>query len=263
MSWRLSVLWILCLAKLTGSFSGFMKKICFFFLITIIFAASIAKVSFAQTTCAVKLSVKSDKNLLVKGVTATATSYETKKIYQAVLKDDLPYFAEIPKGGYEISLTKSGFKQSRGGVPVPCESTYDTLDALMVEGSEREFFDITVRLKTQLLTAEEQRIMSSGSDFDRLKLSAKLKGILNFDAVHLAKPVYPIAARRVNAAGVVTVQITVNEKGKVELAEAVEGNPLLHEAAVEAAKKAKFKPRIENGKPVKFKGKLVYSFVGR
>ncbi len=64
-------------------------------------------------------------------------------------------------------------------------------------------------------------------------------------------------------AGVVTVQIAINEKGKVESAEAVEGHPLLREAAVDAAKKARFNPILKDGKAVKFSGKLVYSFTNK
>lgn len=78
---------------------------------------------------------------------------------------------------------------------------------------------------------------------------------LNDKAVEMPTPVYPPAARAVRAAGIVTVQVTVNEKGEVTRANAISGHPLLQASAVQAARKAKFKPNA-----VETKGVLTYTF---
>ena len=85
-------------------------------------------------------------------------------------------------------------------------------------------------------------------------------GVLNGKAISLPKPVYPAAARAVNARGSVNVKIAVNRNGDVISAEAVSGHPLLRSAAVEAARKAKFAPTILNGEKVEVSGIIVHNF---
>jgi TonB family protein len=85
-------------------------------------------------------------------------------------------------------------------------------------------------------------------------------GILNDKATSLPKPTYPAVARAARASGTVTVQVTVDETGKVTEARAVAGHPLLQAAAVAAARNARFNPTMLNGKPVQVKGLLTYNF---
>ncbi|HYP49632.1 MAG TPA: energy transducer TonB, partial [Pyrinomonadaceae bacterium] len=86
-------------------------------------------------------------------------------------------------------------------------------------------------------------------------------GVLNSKATNLVKPVYPAAAKAVNAEGAVNVQITIDENGDVSEAAAVSGHPLLRSAAVDAAKASKFSPTLLSGQPVKVTGVVVYNFV--
>lgn len=85
-------------------------------------------------------------------------------------------------------------------------------------------------------------------------------GILNGKATELPKPPYPPAARAVRAAGSVTVQVLVDESGRVVSANAVSGHPLLRAAAVGAARSTKFHPTFLSGKPVKVSGVLRFDF---
>jgi TonB family protein len=85
-------------------------------------------------------------------------------------------------------------------------------------------------------------------------------GVLNGKATSLPKPAYPPAAKAVNAAGAVNVQVSVDEKGNVTSANAVSGHPLLRASAVQAAREAKFSPTMLGGKPVKVTGVIVYNF---
>jgi TonB family protein len=85
-------------------------------------------------------------------------------------------------------------------------------------------------------------------------------GILNDKAIELPPPAYPPAAKAVKASGTVVVQIKVNEKGEVTSATALTGHPLLKSSAEQAARRAKFKPELQNGKPREMKGVITYTF---
>lgn len=87
------------------------------------------------------------------------------------------------------------------------------------------------------------------------------KGVVNGAAISLPKPTYPTAAKAVKAGGAVNVQVTIDEEGNVINATANSGHPLLQQAAVEAARQAKFKPTLLSGQPVKVTGVIVYNFV--
>lgn len=86
-------------------------------------------------------------------------------------------------------------------------------------------------------------------------------GAMTGKATHLPKPTYSAAAKSVGAQGAVSVQVLVDETGKVISAKAVSGNPLLRSAAVEAAWKAKFNPTTLSNVPVKVTGIITYNFV--
>lgn len=86
-------------------------------------------------------------------------------------------------------------------------------------------------------------------------------GVLNGKAISLPKPAYPLEARAARAHGAVTVQVLIDEEGKVVSAKAISGPPLLHQAASDAALKATFQPTRLSGQPVKVSGVITYNFV--
>jgi TonB family protein len=85
-------------------------------------------------------------------------------------------------------------------------------------------------------------------------------GVLNGKALFLPAPSYPDAAKRMRAAGVVTVEVVVDETGKVISAQATSGPAILREVAVQAAVKAKFSATMLSGSPVKVTGLINYRF---
>lgn len=85
-------------------------------------------------------------------------------------------------------------------------------------------------------------------------------GVLNGKALDLPKPVFPEAARRMHAGGVVNVEVVLDENGKVVSARATSGDTLLREAAVRAAMRARFSPTKISGQPVKVSGNITYTF---
>jgi len=60
--------------------------------------------------------------------------------------------------------------------------------------------------------------------------------------------------------GTVTVEVLLDEEGKVVSARAADGNTILRQAAVNAARLARFSPTILAGKPVKVAGVIMYKF---
>ncbi len=86
-------------------------------------------------------------------------------------------------------------------------------------------------------------------------------GILNGKAISLPRPAYPAIARSARAAGIVVVQVIIDERGDVMSAHAISGHPLLQSVAVQAARAAKFTPTRIEGQPVKVSGKITYNFV--
>jgi protein TonB len=85
-------------------------------------------------------------------------------------------------------------------------------------------------------------------------------GVLNGSATSLPKPEYPEIAKNVRASGMVSVEVVIDETGKVISARAASGHPLLREAAVKAATRARFSPTKLSGQPVKVSGIVNYNF---
>ena len=87
--------------------------------------------------------------------------------------------------------------------------------------------------------------------------------ILNGKAVYLPPPVYPKELAGENLRGVVAVTATVGTTGEVLSAIPVSGDIRLRPAAVEAARKAKFKKLLINCRPRKYTGAIIYNFTGK
>jgi TonB family protein len=91
--------------------------------------------------------------------------------------------------------------------------------------------------------------------------TVKSIGVVNGMASYLPKPVYTAIAKAARASGTVTVQVLIDEKGKVVSAKAISGNPLLLRESVQAAYQARFTPTLLSNQPVKVSGVITYNFV--
>jgi periplasmic protein TonB len=87
------------------------------------------------------------------------------------------------------------------------------------------------------------------------------KGVITGDAVSLPKPAYPPIAKQLKIQGAVSVQVLINESGRVVSAKAVSGNPALVHAAQHAALNARFSPTRLGDQPVKVSGVITYNFI--
>ena len=64
-----------------------------------------------------------------------------------------------------------------------------------------------------------------------------------------AQPEYPGLAQLARLQGVVIIEATINERGRVVNATLLSGVPMLNEAALEAVKKWVYTPTLVNGVP--------------
>lgn len=88
----------------------------------------------------------------------------------------------------------------------------------------------------------------------------KSEGVINGKATYLPNPPFPTPAKNVGAYGIVNVQVTINEEGKVISSKAISGHPLLRGTAESAAWKARFSPTYLSHVPVKVTGVIVFNF---
>lgn len=88
-------------------------------------------------------------------------------------------------------------------------------------------------------------------------------GVVNSKALYLAQPPYPNAAKSVRAQGQVSVVIRIDKQGNVTVISA-SGNPLLLQAARDAASRSKFSPTItkstESDEATEVTGTIIYNF---
>lgn len=89
----------------------------------------------------------------------------------------------------------------------------------------------------------------------------KISRVLNSEAIELPVPVYPPLARQIRLKGTVTVQVLIDESGKVISAKAMNGHPVFIHEAQKAAMRARFSPTKINDQPVKIQGVITYNFV--
>jgi len=89
----------------------------------------------------------------------------------------------------------------------------------------------------------------------------KISRVLNSEAIELPVPVYPQLARQIRLKGTVTVQVLIDESGRVVSAKALNGHPLLIHEAQKAALRARFSPTKINDQPIKIQGVIIYNFV--
>ncbi len=89
----------------------------------------------------------------------------------------------------------------------------------------------------------------------------KISRVLNSEALYLPLPIYPPIARQIRLKGTVTVQVMIDESGKVISAKALTGHTVFINEAERAAMRARFSPTKINDQPVKIQGVITYNFL--
>lgn len=86
------------------------------------------------------------------------------------------------------------------------------------------------------------------------------EGVLRGNALNKLTPAYPPIAKQTGVSGDVTVEILIDENGRVVSARALGGPALLQQAAVSAARGWSFRPTLLNGQAVKVTGAITFRF---
>jgi protein TonB len=87
-----------------------------------------------------------------------------------------------------------------------------------------------------------------------------ISSVLQGKAIERRTPNYPPLAKQIHLSGSVSVEVVIALDGRVEVARAISGHPLLVTAAVDAARGWRFEPTLLNGTPVRVSGVIVFNF---
>lgn len=153
------------------------------------------------------------------------------------------------------------------GPNAPCSNLGDAktkaIRKAVIEATEKALFEVPMKdgvpmekslmIKFDLAPKNNSK---DGSEPDLVQGNAVMKRTAN-----PPKPQYPAKARSERVSGAVSVQVLIDEKGKVISAAAVDGHRLLREAPVETACKTNFSPTRLAGQPVKVSGTITYNFI--
>ena len=80
-------------------------------------------------------------------------------------------------------------------------------------------------------------------------------------AISLPKPSYPAEAHAKGISGTVRISVVTDENGDVIWAKAMEGDPLLLDASINAACQSRYSPEKISGRPIKVNRIITYNFV--
>ncbi len=133
---------------------------------------------------------------------------------------------------------------SRPSIPVESEDD-DLLDDVTIEETEIDLGDV---FEAPPPPPEEDEVFEFFAVSDKPVLR------------HKETPKYPDLARRAGIEGKVMVTVTISKKGDVIDAKILKSIPMLDEAAINAAKKCKFKPAKQRDKFVRVKMAIPFDF---
>jgi TonB family protein len=155
----------------------------------------------------------------------------------------------------DASVNRPDGEKVAATLPVPTPS----LDKLKLSATQ----PVTADFRSVGIDANKKVVVASDTappPAPRPLLKPVSGGVLNGMALVLPPPLYPDTARRMRQAGMVQVEVVVDENGKVISARALSGPGTLRGVAVEAAYRARFSPTKLSGQPVKVTGQINYNF---
>jgi protein TonB len=83
----------------------------------------------------------------------------------------------------------------------------------------------------------------------------------DLERVKVTAPIYPVAAKNARISGTVIVSVTIDKRGKVTKAKAVEGPDALRDAAVNTVRGWEYKPYVSNGMPIEVQTQIEIKFL--
>ncbi len=247
------------------------------------FATAHTSSVFAQrSTCGLRIYVteanefETDAIKPIMDARIVAAKVGSRRKIPAITSDGEQQFTRLAEGEYRITITKQGFKRAIQPVNFICYTpNQDGVIYVRLWGgsSAQTVVNEKITVKTGIIigsaddgdktTGFPRPDAEKDSTGDKSASQPKIVsgGVLNGKAISKPAPPYPAIARAAKASGTVTVQITVDEEGKVIAASAVSGHPLLRASAVSAARQARFSPTLLGGQPVRVAGVITYNFI--
>ncbi|HEU4767571.1 MAG TPA: TonB family protein [Pyrinomonadaceae bacterium] len=160
-----------------------------------------------------------------------------------------------------VEQPKANSSATNRGRKTPPATTAPDLPSASASATKFNVTPLDLKSPGSVVTAQEVRVsLEEPPPAPRPILKPISGGVLNGTAVLLPQPVYPEPAKRMRTAGLVSVEVILDETGKVVSATATSGPTILREAAVQAALKARFSPTKLSGQPVKVSGVINYKF---
>lgn len=86
-------------------------------------------------------------------------------------------------------------------------------------------------------------------------------GVMQGALIYRVEPLYPKFARDIHLAGAVQLRAIIGTDGSVRELSAVEGNPILAQAAIAAVREWRYKPTLLSGHPVEVETIITVNFV--
>ncbi len=156
----------------------------------------------------------------------------------------------VAKKPPQVNVNQPQVAAPKVGIPTPVADD-EVLDDDVVLATREELAEIVA---PDIASAEgEGDIVIDIADDDYLPAPDEFIPVEELpQLIHTVKPVYPRLARQAGITGVVWVKALVDKEGNVRRAQIGKssGTASLDEAAVETAYKNKFRPGIQNGRPV-------------
>ena len=75
------------------------------------------------------------------------------------------------------------------------------------------------------------------------------------------QPIYPPIARAAHVGGTVVIQAIISKTGQIESAHAVSGPVMLQAAAIDAVRRARYRPFLLNGQPTEVETTIRINFL--
>lgn len=144
-------------------------------------------------------------------------------------------------------------------------SDYREIDGLKLPFSINMNIDGTIAIT---MSVREWKINSNLDDslFTRESFEAQMDPTRFLDSshepelIHKVEPIYPTLAKRARVSGEVILRITIDEEGLVGDVRVFEGHPMLTGAARSAVQQWRYRPTIQNGKPIPVTKRVTINF---
>ncbi len=88
----------------------------------------------------------------------------------------------------------------------------------------------------------------------------RISRIMEGNVVRRIEPMYPALARQARIQGTVVLSAVISREGTIQHLQAINGQPMLQQAAIEAVRQWRYRPYLLNGEPVEVETQITVNF---